>query len=79
MASAIQRQHELSMHISTELAEHEELLDETDAAVDRTSGALRRARGRLDDFSKRAKDTGSTGLIVALVVVLLILVIIFKL
>ncbi|KAI5474623.1 SNARE domain containing protein [Pseudohyphozyma bogoriensis] len=78
LSSAIARQHQLSLHISTELEMQEGLLDDTEAAIDRTQGNLRRASTRLDRFSRKAKETGSTGLIVALVVVLLVLIIIFK-
>lgn len=78
LSSAIARQHQLSLHISSELEMQEGLLDDTDAAMDRTQSNLRRASGRLDHYSRRARDTGSTGLIVALVIVLAILVVIFK-
>jgi hypothetical protein len=36
----------------------------------RTGSNLRRASGRLDDFTRRARDTGSTGLIIALIIFL---------
>ncbi|KAM0753279.1 hypothetical protein T439DRAFT_299565 [Meredithblackwellia eburnea MCA 4105] len=78
LSSAIARQHQLSLHISSELEMQEGLLNDTDAAVDRTQSNLRRASGRLDRYSRKARDTGSTGLIVALVIVLAILVVIFK-
>ncbi|KAL8280912.1 hypothetical protein RQP46_006591 [Phenoliferia psychrophenolica] len=78
LSSAIARQHQLSLHISSELEMQEGLLDDTDAALDRTQSGLRRAGTRLDRYSRRARDTGSTGLIVALVIVLAILVVIFK-
>lgn len=78
LSSAIARQHQLSLHISSELELHEGLLDETDTALDRTESSLRRAGGRLNRISRKAKDTGSTGLIVLLVVVLVILIALFK-
>ncbi|KAK4692841.1 hypothetical protein P7C70_g9046, partial [Phenoliferia sp. Uapishka_3] len=78
LSSAIARQHQLSLSISSELEMQEGLIDDTDAAMDRTQSGLRRASGRLDRYSRKARDTGSTGLIVALVIVLAILVVIFK-
>lgn len=78
LSSAIARQHQLSLHISSELEMQEGLLEDTDAAIDRTTSNLRRAGGRLTSFSRRAKDTGSTGLIGLLIVVLLILIVLFK-
>mgnify|MGYP001570798055 CR=1 FL=1 len=78
LSSAIARQHQLSLSISSELEMQEGLLDDTDQALDRTQSGLRRAGGRLDRYSRKARDTGSTGLIVALVIVLAILVVIFK-
>ncbi len=46
--------------------------------MDRTDSSLRRASGRLNQFTRKAKDTGSTGLIVLLVVVLVVLIVLFK-
>ncbi|SCZ97160.1 BZ3500_MvSof-1268-A1-R1_Chr4-2g07030 [Microbotryum saponariae] len=79
LSSAIARQHSLSQHISSELEQQSGLLDETDSAIDRTQIGLRRASGRLNQFTRKAKETGSTGLIIALVVLLLILIVAFKL
>lgn len=78
LSSAISRQHALSLQISSELEVHSSLLDETDEAVDRTSRNLRRASGTMSELVRKGKETGSTGLIVALVVVLIILVVVFK-
>ncbi|SCV69444.1 BQ2448_2464 [Microbotryum intermedium] len=79
LSSAIARQHSLSQHISSELELQSGLLDETDSAIDRTQIGLSRASGRLNQFSRKAKETGSTGLIIGLVVLLLILIVAFKL
>jgi hypothetical protein len=78
LSSAIARQHSLSINIASELEAQSALLDETDEAMDRTDNSLRRASGRLNQFTRKAKDTGSTGLIVLLVVVLVFLIVLFK-
>lgn len=78
LSSAISRQHALSLRVAEELELHSSLLDDTDEALDRTGSNLRRASGRLDDFTRRARDTGSTGLIIALIILLVILIVIFK-
>jgi len=78
LSSAIARQHSLSINIASELEAQSALLDETDEAMERTDSSLRRASGRLNQFTRKAKDTGSTGLIVLLVVVLVFLIVLFK-
>ncbi|GAA6059045.1 hypothetical protein JCM10212_001270 [Sporobolomyces blumeae] len=79
LSSAISRQHALSLRVAEELELHSSLLDDTEAAVDRTDVNLRRASSRLDRFAEKAKNTGSTGVIVALIVVLVVLILVFKL
>jgi len=78
LSSAISRQHALSLRVAEELELHSNLIDDTEAAVDRTDANLRRASGRLDQFARKARNTGSTGLIIALIVVLVVLIVIFK-
>lgn len=78
LSSAISRQHALSLRVAEELELHSNLLDDTDEVLDRTENNLRRASTRLDDFTRRARDTGSTGLIIGLIVLLVILIVIFK-
>ncbi|GAA5926025.1 syntaxin [Sporobolomyces koalae] len=78
LSSAISRQHALSLRVAEELELHSSLLDDTEAAVDRTDANLRRASGRLDHFAQKAKNTGSTGLIIALIIILVVLIIVFK-
>ncbi|POY74763.1 hypothetical protein BMF94_2239 [Rhodotorula taiwanensis] len=78
LSSAISRQHALSLRVAEELELHSSLLDDTDEALDRTGSNLRRASGRLDEFTRRARNTGSTGLIIALIILLVILIVIFK-
>ncbi|GAA5826811.1 hypothetical protein JCM5353_005403 [Sporobolomyces roseus] len=78
LSSAISRQHALSLRVAEELELHSNLIDDTEAAVDRTDANLRRASGRLDQFARKARNTGSTGLIIALIVVLVVLIVVFK-
>jgi syntaxin 8 len=78
LSTAIARQHSLSLNIASELEMQSSLLDDTDSALDRTETSLRRAGGRLNQYSRKAKETGSTGLIVLLVIVLIILIVLFK-
>lgn len=78
LSTAIARQHSLSLNIASELEMQSSLLDDTDSALDRTETGLRRAGGRLNQYSRKAKETGSTGLIVLLVIVLVILIVLFK-
>ena len=58
LSHSIGRQHHLSLQIGDELEVHQDLLDETDMALDRTSGNLGRARRRLDGFAESAKNNG---------------------
>jgi t-SNARE complex subunit (syntaxin) len=78
LSLAISRQRDLSVTISSELELHSSLLDETDEAVDRTGGQLRRARGRLETVSRKARDNGATCTIIGLVVILLLLIVVLK-
>ncbi|BGP19542.1 hypothetical protein JCM10213_000142 [Rhodosporidiobolus nylandii] len=78
LSSAISRQHALSLRVAEELELHSSIIDDTDEALNRTENNLRRASGRLDQFTQRAKNTGSTGLIIALIILLVILILIFK-
>lgn len=68
----------MSVQIGDELDRHHELLEETDAALDRTATSLNRAKRRLDTVAEGARQHGSTLTIVGLIVVLLFLIIIFK-
>lgn len=78
LSSAISRQHALSLNISSELEMHEDLLSSTDEALDRTATRLQKAGNNLKIVAKKARDTGSTGLIILLVVILVLLITIFK-
>jgi syntaxin 8 len=46
------------VQIGDELDIHHELLEETDAAMDRTAGRLNNARRRLDHVAENAKQYG---------------------
>lgn len=58
LSNSIGRQNTLSMQIGSELDIHHDLLEDTDAAMDRTSDRLRRARRRLDHVADNAKQHG---------------------
>ncbi|GMK56488.1 hypothetical protein CspeluHIS016_0303280 [Cutaneotrichosporon spelunceum] len=78
LSHSINRQNDLSVQIGDELDRHHELLEDTDAAMDRTAARLQRARRRLDTVADGARQHGSTITIVLLILVLLMLIIIFK-
>ncbi|GFZ48660.1 hypothetical protein JCM24511_06409 [Saitozyma sp. JCM 24511] len=78
LSNSIGRQNHLSIQIGSELDLHHELLEETDAAMDRTASRLHSARRRLDRVADDAKQYGSTITIVVLILILLILIIVFK-
>ena len=75
---SIGRQRELSMQIGDELDGQVLLLDEVEEGVDRHDAQFRRARGRLDRFSKKARDNWSLTVIVVLIIILLLLIVITK-
>jgi len=75
---SIGRQRELSMQIGDELEGQVMLLDEVEEGVDRHTAQFRRARGRLDRFSKKAKENWSLTVIVVLIVILVLLIVITK-
>jgi syntaxin 8 len=79
LSHAISRQRDLSLNISSELELHNNLLEETDQALDHTESRLRRAATRLETVGRRtARENSATCLIVMLVVVLLVLIVLFK-
>ncbi|TXT05955.1 hypothetical protein VHUM_03716 [Vanrija humicola] len=78
LSHSINRQNHLSVQIGDELQVHNELLEDTDAAMDRTAERMNRARRRLDHVADNAKQHGSTITIVGLIVILLLLIIVFK-
>ncbi|WVF73071.1 hypothetical protein IAT40_007890 [Kwoniella sp. CBS 6097] len=78
LSNSIGRQNHLSIQIGSELDIHHQLLEDTDAAMDRTAASLGRARRRLDRVADDAKQHGSTITIVVLIFILLILIIVFK-
>lgn len=78
LGASIGRQRELSMQIGDELDGQVVLLDEVEEGVDRHTDQFRRARGRLDRFSRKAKENWSLTVIVVLIIILLLLIIITK-
>ncbi|KAF1915219.1 hypothetical protein BDU57DRAFT_518090 [Ampelomyces quisqualis] len=78
LGASIGRQRELSMQIGDELDGHVVLLDEVDEGVDRHTAQFRRARGRLDRFSRKARENWSLTVIVVLICILLLLIVITK-
>ncbi|ORY33498.1 hypothetical protein BCR39DRAFT_520457 [Naematelia encephala] len=78
LSHSINRQNTLSIQIGSELDIHNELLEDTDAQMDRTAARLGSARRRLDKVAHDAKQYGSTITIVVLIFILLVLIIVFK-
>lgn len=75
---SIGRQRELSLQIGDELDGQVLLLDEVEEGVDRHDAQFRRARGRLDRFSRKARENWSLTVIVVLIIILVLLIIITK-
>ncbi|KAH6614949.1 hypothetical protein C7974DRAFT_56528 [Boeremia exigua] len=78
LSASIGRQRELSMQIGDELDGQVMLLDEVEEGVDRHDAQFRRARGRLDRFSRKARENWSLTVIIALIVILVLVIIITK-
>lgn len=78
LSASIGRQRELSMQIGDELDGQVLLLDEVEEGVDRHEAQFRRARGRLDRFSRKARENWSLTVIIVLIVVLVLLIVITK-
>ncbi|XPS75353.1 hypothetical protein M3J09_007449 [Ascochyta lentis] len=78
LSASIGRQRELSMQIGDELDGQVMLLDEVEEGVDRHDAQFRRARGRLDRFSRKARENWSLTLIIVLIVILVLLIVITK-
>lgn len=60
LSQSIGRQNHLSIQIGTELDEQNELIEDVDGAMDRTTERLGRARRRLDHFAHDAKQHGTS-------------------
>jgi syntaxin 8 len=78
LGASIGRQRELSMQIGDELDGQVMLLDEVEEGVDRHQAQFKRARGRLERISRKAKENWGLTVIVVLIVILLLLIIITK-
>jgi syntaxin 8 len=75
---SIGRQRELSMQIGDELDGQVMLLDDVEEGVDRHQAQFQRARGRLDRFSRKAKENWSLTTIVVLICILVLLIVVTK-
>lgn len=78
LGASIGRQRELSMQIGDELDGQVMLLDDVEEGVDRHTAQFQRARGRLDRFSRKAKENWSLTVIVVLIIILVLLIVITK-
>lgn len=78
LGESIGRQRELSMQIGDELDGQVLLLDEVEEGVDRHQAQFHRARGRLERFSRKARENWSLTIIVVLIVILVLLIVITK-
>lgn len=78
LGESIHRQRDLSIHIGDELDEQAEIIDDLDRGVMRHQSQLDKAKGRLSDFSRKAKDNWSIVTIAVLIVILLLLIILLK-
>jgi len=75
---SIGRQRELSMQIGDELDGQTLLLEDVEEGVERHTAQFGRARGRLDRFSRKAKENWSLTVIVVLIIILVLLIVITK-
>lgn len=78
LGESIGRQRELSMQIGEELDGQVLLLDDVEEGVDRHAAQFVRARGRLDRFSRKARENWSLSIIVVLIIILVLLIVITK-
>lgn len=78
LGASIGRQRELSMQIGDELDGHALLLEDVEEGVDRHAAQFVRARGRLDRFSRKAKENWSLSVILVLIIILVLLIVITK-
>ena len=78
LGESIGRQRDLSMQIGDELESQVMLLDDVEEGVDRHAAQFRRARGRLDRFSQKARENWSLTVIVVLIIILVLLIVITK-
>jgi syntaxin 8 len=66
------------MQIGNELDGQVMLLDDVEEGVDRHAAQFVRARGRLDRFSRKARENWSLTVIVVLIIILVLLIVITK-
>ncbi|KAF2279481.1 uncharacterized protein EI97DRAFT_177631 [Westerdykella ornata] len=78
LSQSISRQRELSLQIGDELDGQALLLEDVEEGVDRHAAQFVRARGRLDRFSRKARENWSLSVILVLIVVLVLVIVIVK-
>lgn len=78
LGESIGRQRELTMQMGDELDGQALLLDDVEEGVDRHAAQFRRARGRLERFSRKAKENWSLSVIVVLIIILVLLIVLTK-
>lgn len=78
LGASISRQRELSMQIGDELDSQVAMLDESERVVDRHQGSLDRARRQVGKISRSAGESKQMLIIIALIVILVLLIAIFK-
>jgi len=75
----MQKVHEMSTSIGTEIGEHIELLQEVDQQVEYTSGRMGSALRKIDKLLSAAGDRGALFIVVFLVIVLIgLIILVFK-
>ncbi|KAN0061198.1 hypothetical protein ACQY0O_006933 [Thecaphora frezii] len=78
LSASIARQQQLSLQMGDELDLHHELLEDFDQQADRTGLRIGGASRRLETLRESVRDHGSIYIIVALIVVLVLLIALFK-
>lgn len=78
LSQSISRQRDLSLQIGDELDGQALLLEDVEEGVDRHAAQFVRARGRLERFSRKARENWSLSVILVLIVVLVLVIVIVK-
>ena len=78
LGTSVGRQRELSIQIGDELDEQGQMLDDVDGHVTRHQTQLDRARNRVGNIARKAKDNMSLTVIIILIVILVLLIILLN-
>lgn len=78
LRSSVGRQRDLSVQMGHEFASHNAMLDDIEDGMDRHTNTLGRARGRLDNVSRKAKDNWSWLTIGILILILVLVIVLIK-